>query len=325
MKKLIFIFIASICLIENSNALTTDIIKPTTCIKATRPQCYYEHKTPDETTCSDDACASCKDEPSDIVNNGVKQTSTRIFHENCPDQNGKYTCRCETTITYECAKDFYGTATLASTGCTKCPDNAECKGGNNSTFTCKDGYTKNTDQTSCVKEGLTCSDTQFIYDGKCYDCPNTGGCDGVNLTCNDDFIQEGPNCICKKDNQNGYIDSTHCIKCPEHATCDGLKFTCNKTFTPTPNACTCRPDQFINNNQCTSCPANASCNGGDKFSCRQSFYKTNNTCTQCPHNGTTDGDAEKLSECYLPTGQYENDAGYFEIIKDDKKCYATNK
>lgn len=280
MKKLIFIFIASICLIENSNAATTTIF----CPKAARDQlCEYDYKTPDD-TCSDSECEKCKDVTSDIVNNGVRQRLKKIFYENCPDENGKYTCSCKTTdTTYECAPSFYGTATSASTGCTECPDNALCRGGNNSTFDCASGYIKNTTLNICEKEGLTCSDNQFIYNGECYDCPRTGGCDGVNLTCNDGFIQEGPNCICK----NGYIDSSlHCKKCP----------------------------------------ANASCDGSKTFSCNQSFYKTNNTCTQCPHNGTTEGGGKtNLSECYLPAGQYVNDAGYFVIDDKDTKCHATNK
>ena len=281
MKKLIFIFIASICLIENSNAATTIT---TTCIKAFKEGCYYDHYTTPDETCSDDACKLCKGETFGVVNNGVIQTLEKSFYENCPDQTGHYTCDCKIiSTTNECAPGYYGTATSASTGCTKCPDNALCVGGNNSTFACKTGYKKNATGTICEKEGLTCSDNQFIYNGKCYDCP-------------------------------------------EHATCDGLEFACNNGFTPTTNACICRSDRFINNNQCTKCPANASCDGSENFSCNKSFYKTNNTCTQCPHYGTTDDKgATQLSECYLPPQQYVNDAGYFEIIEDDKKCNATNK
>ena len=322
MKKLIFIFIASFCLIENSNAFTTTIF----CPKAARPQCEYEYKTPDA-TCSDSECEKCKDVTSDIVNNGVTQILKKTFYENCPDKDGNYTCRCKTTPTYKCVPGFYGTATSASTGCTKCPDNALCLGGNNSTFDCVSGYIKNTTLNICEKKDLTCSDNQFIYNGKCYDCPRTGGCDGVNLTCNGGLIQEGPNCICKNGNLNGYIDSSlKCKECPKHATCDGLIFTCNKSFTPTTNECICRSGLgsglgFISNNQCNKCPANASCDG-ENFLCNQSFYKTNNTCTQCPHNGTTGRKgATNLSECYLTARQSVNDAGYYEIID---QCYATD-
>ncbi|MBQ8293809.1 MAG: hypothetical protein IJX89_00265 [Alphaproteobacteria bacterium] len=48
-----------------------------------------------------------------------------------------------TASEYACASGYYGTATSDSTGCTICPDNATCLGGNGSTFRCAQGYYKN--------------------------------------------------------------------------------------------------------------------------------------------------------------------------------------
>ncbi|MDE6481825.1 MAG: hypothetical protein K2L25_03350 [Alphaproteobacteria bacterium] len=54
---------------------------------------------------------------------------------------------CSLCTSYKCNSGYYGTATSALSGCTKCPSNATCAGGNNSTFKCNKGYYKN--GTSC--------------------------------------------------------------------------------------------------------------------------------------------------------------------------------
>ena len=48
---------------------------------------------------------------------------------------------CSSCTTYRCNSGYYGTARSASSGCTKCPSNATCAGGNGSTFVCAKGYT----------------------------------------------------------------------------------------------------------------------------------------------------------------------------------------
>ncbi|MBR5566667.1 MAG: hypothetical protein IKW09_01005 [Alphaproteobacteria bacterium] len=50
---------------------------------------------------------------------------------------------------YSCAPGYYGTATGCDTGCTVCPSNATCSGGNYSTFVCNGGYYKS--GASCVR------------------------------------------------------------------------------------------------------------------------------------------------------------------------------
>ncbi|MCM1294380.1 MAG: hypothetical protein NC311_02360 [Muribaculaceae bacterium] len=67
-----------------------------------------------------------------------------------PSGGGLVTCTCSPgSVTYKCASGYYGTATSARAGCTVCPSNATCGGGNGSTFSCNAGYYKN--GTACTK------------------------------------------------------------------------------------------------------------------------------------------------------------------------------
>ncbi|MBP3340379.1 MAG: hypothetical protein J6L47_01800 [Alphaproteobacteria bacterium] len=59
-------------------------------------------------------------------------------------------CYLEVSYTrYYCASGYYGTATGCSSGCTACPSNATCAGGNGSTFVCNTGYYKS--GSSCAR------------------------------------------------------------------------------------------------------------------------------------------------------------------------------
>ena len=89
----------------------------------------------------------------------------------------------EKTCGYKCAKGFYGTATSASAGCTKCPEHATCDGGNKSTFVCDDKYYK-------AEANAT----------KCTFCPDNAVC------------EEGKPWVCK---QGFYKDGEKCTGCPE--------------------------------------------------------------------------------------------------------------
>lgn len=53
-----------------------------------------------------------------------------------PDNKAYYPDSCS----YKCASGYYGTATSSTSGCTKCPSNATCAGGNNSIFKCNKNY-----------------------------------------------------------------------------------------------------------------------------------------------------------------------------------------
>lgn len=66
---------------------------------------------------------------------------------------------CSACNTYRCNAGYYGTATSGSSGCTACPANATCAGGNGSTFVCNQGY---------YKSGSACAR-----------CPSSGGVYGT--------------------------------------------------------------------------------------------------------------------------------------------------
>lgn len=105
------------------------------------------------------ACDLCKGGSS--TSNGITTTTANgTVTGSFPSGGGTVTCTCKRgTTTYKCASGYYGTATSASAGCTACPENAACSGGNNSTFMCLAGYYKN---------GWTCSqcpDRQYSPDG----------------------------------------------------------------------------------------------------------------------------------------------------------------
>ncbi len=116
------------------SALTFNPIGPTT-------RCWQicDGVTTDTSTCTDLLCTGCKDLTMRATN-GISAIDHRSVKQDC--NTGK--CSCQTTGTsYVCSDGYYGTATSASAGCTACPDNATCAGGNNSTFVCAKGYYKN--------------------------------------------------------------------------------------------------------------------------------------------------------------------------------------
>lgn len=77
---------------------------------------------------------------------------------------------CSACTSYKCDVGYYGTATSSSSGCTECPANATCSGGNKSTFFCVKGY---------YKTGSTCSQ-----------CPASGGVYGTTATAGATSITE---------------------------------------------------------------------------------------------------------------------------------------
>lgn len=89
---------------------------------------------------------------------GITVTTTNSQKVYCLGNTAYSKCESLTT-TYTCASGYYGTATSASAGCTACPDNATCDGGNGSTFKCDVGYYKN--GTACTR------------------CPSSGGVYGT--------------------------------------------------------------------------------------------------------------------------------------------------
>lgn len=150
MKKYL-IFLALTMLSGPANALSSGIIgggeiKPIQCTESSYKVCAIGMGTTYHSNCNVTACTSCMDRilyPFDN-NYGVKVTKTREYRTTCPSySNGLATCECVKKYSYECTSGYYGTAISESAGCTKCPSNATCAGGNRSTFVCAKGYYKN--------------------------------------------------------------------------------------------------------------------------------------------------------------------------------------
>lgn len=146
MKKYL-IFLALTMLSGPANALSSGIggIRPVECTENSYKVCAIGMGTT-YSNCSVTACKSCTDRilyPFDN-NYGVKVTETSKYQTNCPSHSyGLATCECVKEYSYKCTSGYYGTATSESAGCTKCPSNATCAGGNLSTFVCAKGYYKN--------------------------------------------------------------------------------------------------------------------------------------------------------------------------------------
>jgi len=111
--------------------------------------------------CGDEnQCNACNNTaPSETTFGGVTTVGTKCWTVGSLEGTK---CGCATTFTYKCASGYYGTATSATSGCTKCPENATCAGGNGSTFSCAKGYYK--DGTSCAR------------------CPSSGGVYGTTAS-----------------------------------------------------------------------------------------------------------------------------------------------
>ena len=118
-------------------------------------------------------CTSCK--TSTRTAGGVTTTTTRSMTSTC--SNCHVTPLCKTTsMTYKCASGYYGTATSAFAGCTKCPTNATCAGGNGSTYVCNSGtYKTSSGCASCPWPGTSAAGSTSI--SSCYIRSGTLGSD----------------------------------------------------------------------------------------------------------------------------------------------------
>ena len=197
MKKYLICLILAIST-HNASAVSIEPPTPIDPVNPTQNNCdkeiYYKNCFDDEvyySNCTQSACNNCENgigiSTPGTGTPGIISTETRKYTTHCPTSGDKTaTCTCETTTTYSCDSGYYGTATSATTGCTKCPSNATCAGGNGSTFDCNKNYYKNgTTCTACPSSGLTeskgatnvtqCYITTFsdstgsgIYTSKCY-------------------------------------------------------------------------------------------------------------------------------------------------------------
>ena len=120
-------------------------------------------------------CNSCKTTTGTNIN-GVVVTTNRSITTTCSNCHVTPACSV-TSTTYKCASGYYGTATSASSGCTACPTNATCSGGNGSTFVCNRGtYKSGSGCESCPSPGTSPSGSTSI--SACYIPSGTTGSDG---------------------------------------------------------------------------------------------------------------------------------------------------
>ena len=118
-------------------------------------------------------CTSCKS--STRTANGVTTTTTRSMTSTCSNCHVTPSCKIIST-TYKCASGYYGTATSAFAGCTKCPAYATCAGGNGSTYVCNSGtYKTSSGCASCPWPGTSAAGSTSI--SSCYIRSGTLGSD----------------------------------------------------------------------------------------------------------------------------------------------------
>lgn len=139
MQKILIFFILCICVVNDSYAERVPAKCVSPCmVGVTVPNYYYEQ------------CKSCLATPVQDSTTGVKINNNSSYSWNCPaDSGASASGSCRSVITYTCLPGWYGSAINSSSGCTKCPENATCRGGNSSMFICDAGYYTN--GTRCIK------------------------------------------------------------------------------------------------------------------------------------------------------------------------------
>ena len=134
MNKLFFGFIAVVMMISNVNGATLSSCQQTA------EQCS---EMPGMVTVSSSCKTACCSDGITTSNGVITTKKTTMSQIVCPPAGyGQMDCRCSDSSTYVCDVGYYGTGTSSTTGCTLCPKNATCAGGNCSIFVCKAGYFK---------------------------------------------------------------------------------------------------------------------------------------------------------------------------------------
>lgn len=122
--------------------------------------------------CTSSICSSCGGGMPTIPTGYTGGVGTVGVQTRC-DSSSVYSCywgadTSSSLYTLACASGYYGTASYTYngghtfSGCTKCPSNATCAGGNGSAFVCAKGY---------YKSGTACSR-----------CPSSGGVYGTTAS-----------------------------------------------------------------------------------------------------------------------------------------------
>lgn len=191
-------------------------------------RCSYTNNTIDcETADIDPECytpdlnGNCQKCLSSFYENGVKVTYDAQWGVT---DSSRCSCSCYNTYvrSFECATGYYGTATsgLPFSGCTACPSNATCYGGNNSTFSCHINYYKSGNTCKACPSNATCpagSTTFTCNTGYYVNQSNTGYCAAciANATCYGSDSQPKCNKGFYSNMVSGIV--TGCYQCPEYS------------------------------------------------------------------------------------------------------------
>ena len=281
MKKLSILFTTlAICLGTTAWGAST-VCYPLTGANAGLTGC--PNATPDDYYCNDDFCNTCVTTTTTL--GGYVATTVNEPGYFC---NGttKFQCSCSMGApTYKCASGYYGTANSSGTsGCTKCPDNATCPGGNSSTFTCNSGYYK--------------------YNNICAPCPSSGSyatCSGSTLTCAKGYYRNliigtssnyygCTRCPQAEDDEGNLLYTTNAYLSPFYTTTSSTGATSSAACsiptggtaygtdstgaftydtddgTKTYTSCT-STTQFLSSGTCKTCPSNSSASSATATSC----------------------------------------------------------
>ena len=281
MKKLSILFTTlAICLGTTAWGAST-VCYPLTGANAGLSGC--PNATPDGDYCDDDFCNTCVTTTTTL--GGYVATTVNEPGYFC---NGttKFQCSCSMGApTYKCASGYYGTANSSGTsGCTKCPDNATCPGGNSSTFTCNSGYYK--------------------YNNICAPCPSSGSyatCSGSTLTCAKGYYRNliigtssnyygCTRCPQAEDDEGNLLYTTNAYQSPFYTTTSSTGATSSAACsipaggtaygtdstgaftydtndgTKTYTSCT-STTQFLSSGTCKTCPSNSSASSATATSC----------------------------------------------------------
>ena len=167
------IAVGALCVPIGPGAYAISIVTPNCCSNSCTISCSsvtYDSRCEDNTFCT--SCNST----TRTNNYGIVVTTGRRITTTCNNCHVTPSCSI-TSTTYKCASGYYGTATSATSGCTKCPTNATCAGGNGSTYVCNKGtYKTSSGCESCPSPGTSPSGSTSI--SSCYIPLGTTGSDG---------------------------------------------------------------------------------------------------------------------------------------------------